>query len=46
MKVDDIKIIETKKMSFEEQVMLLIESLKKDIRELRVDVDKLIENGR
>jgi len=46
MKVDDIKIIEAKNLSFEEQVMLLLESLKKDIRELRVDVDKLIENGR
>ena len=46
MSVNDIKIIETKDLTFEEQIMLLVESLKKEIRELRVDVDKLIENVR
>lgn len=46
MSVNDIKVIETEKLTFEEQIMLLVESLKKEIKELRVDVDKLIENGR
>lgn len=46
MSVNDIKVIETEKLTFEEQIMLLVESLKKEIKELRVDVDKLIENVR
>ena len=46
MSVNDIKVIETEKLTFEEQIMLLVESLKKEIKQLRTDVDKLIENGR
>ena len=46
MSVNDIKVVEAEEPETLEQLSLLVKSLQKEIKELRTDVDKLIENGR
>ena len=46
MSVNDIKVVEAEEPATIETICILVKSMQKEIKELRTDVDKLIENGR
>lgn len=46
MSINDIKVVEAEEPATIETIYILVKSMQKEIKELRTDVDKLIENGR